>query len=363
MSEPSTSAVVAFLSIKTQFDNLGDALINRELCRLVADRAETYVDFSRAPQAFRRSMQVEGYRNLSILQRWGFVRLLLKMLSMRLSGRRCYFFLNPGGLGGKRKPLKSLASALAYNVVLGLLAACGVRICQTGISYDAMGAPERFVASWRRRLLYSFTVRDHLSAAYLNSIGMSVDEIVPDLSFSLYRQDVSVTDTRPAIAFSFRFDGKSHDQQIERAVRRVMKHQGPGYDYLFVIQVARDKAGMIRLQKACAGEGRTRLVFCCHDIDELSQCYAGCAGIYSNRLHALLLAAHAGTSPYGLVSRGRQPKIESLFNDLGMADRLYFIDEPHVDLSPIPSFDYHRFSIENQILQSYFNKLLGPRSC
>lgn len=361
MTRPFVAQVpAAFLSIKTQFDNLGDALINRELCRLVAGRAETYVDFSRAPRAFEQSMQVTGLANLTILRNLGFLRLLAKIAGMRLKGRACFLFLNPGGLGGRSKPFKSRASAAVYNVVLGCLQLVGVKICHVGISFDAMDRPERRLAKWRRRLLHSFTVRDRLSYSYLEQIGMPADAIVPDLSFNLYHSPATAPRSgRDAISFSFRFDGKAANQQILHSVRGAMLQLGTNYEYIFVVQVARDLKGMSELHAACSELGmRTQLLVCHDDIEALSSYYLDCVAIYSNRLHSLLLAAHAGASPYALVARGKQPKIEGMFNDLGLGDRLCFIDAEGTSLPAITPVPTERFVEEYGRLQKYFDDLM-----
>lgn len=359
MSMHSTTTV-SFMSIKTQFDNLGDALINRELCRLAARRTLTYVDFSRAPHSFESSMRVNGQRNVVCLRKHGFARLMQLMLRHRLKGDKCVFFLNPGGLGGRRKSHKSLLAASLYNVILSLLCLAGVRICHVGMSFDAMDLPERIVAGWRRRLLYSFAVRDRISERYVRSIGMPADEVVPDLSFNLYQDPAPPVISRGAIAFSFRFDGKADEQEIHQVVERIMGSLGPTREYLFVVQVARDEPGMRRLVQALGDRrGSTRLVICNSSIDELTLLYANCIAIYSNRLHALLLAAHAGASPYALVSRGAQPKIEGIFQDLGLSERILFMDGPAQKLTPPVPFNTECMHSQYAELQRYFDRQLS----
>ena len=351
--------VLGFLSIKTQFDNLGDALINRELCRLVADRVKSYVDFSRAPVEFQNSMKVSGHRNLIVLREGGFPKLIWKMIAARFCGDECYFFLNPGGLGGRKKPLKSLISAFIYNFLLTLLYVLGVKICHVGISYDAMAGIERYIALWRRRVLYSFVVRDNLSYKYLDDIGMKADGIVPDLSFNLYNGASISSSSRNKVAFSFRFDGKAGAKLIEKLVLRVIEEYGPAFEYIFVVQVARDREGTEALLEICRKkEGKCSLLLCHEDIEALSTFYSQCDAIYSNRLHALLLAAHSGASPYAAISMGKQPKIEGMFNDLGISDRLLFIDSVGINITSSTPIAQDKFRAEGEFLGSYFNNLL-----
>jgi|GEM_PF-452002 len=354
----------AFLSIKTQFDNIGDALINRELCRLVASRADTWVDFSRAPENFERAMGVSSLPNLTTLRRWGFARLLREIIRQRLSGRACYLFLNPGGLGGSRLSLKGRLSATTYNILLSAMRIAGVRICHAGISFDPMRAPELLIARWRRRLLHSFTVRDSLSLRYVDSVGMPADSIVPDLSFNLYSAPVpSANAPRRHIAFSFRFDGKSTNDAIKHAVRRVIETNGADCEYLFVAQVSRDMSGMKRLSAIATEAGAAaRVISCVDDIDGLCDVYSTCRAIFSNRLHALLMAAHAGAIPFALISRGQQPKIEGMFEDLGLGQWLIDVDAV-ADWQMPEEFDRNVLEAQCVALQSHFDTLLQSPRC
>lgn len=353
----------AFLSIKTQFDNLGDALINRELCRLVSARADTWVDFSRAPADFERAMGVSELPGIMVLRQLGFLRLITAMLRQRIAGRTCYLFLNPGGLGGNRLSMKGRFSASLYNCLLSGLRRCGVRICHVGISYDSMGSPELRIARWRRRQLHFFAVRDRLSRRYVDSVGMHADAIVPDLSFNLYSKPAPRCEAgRDSIAFSFRFDGKSSVDAIRHAVRGVIEAAGRDREYLFIAQVSRDEPGMEALRRHAMELGaRARLVVCVDDIDALCRVYATCRAIYSNRLHALLMAAYSGATPLAMVSRGKQPKIEGLFGDLGLDDLLLDIDDRSSwRMSADAPGSRKRLASEYGALQAHFERLLGP---
>lgn len=365
MTAPTNAPIkpAAFLSIKTQFDNLGDALINRELCRLVASRAETFIDLSRAPVEFAASMGVSSMDDVTAVREHGFARMLAEMIRQRLKGRACFLFLNPGGLGGKALGFKSRLSALAYNLLLGVMAICGVRICHVGISYDRMPAPESFIARLRRRALHSFCVRDQLSLDYVRSIGMPADGIVPDLSFNLYENTLhSSSPERQKVAFSFRFDGKAGESEITGMVRSIIDCIGPDFVYLFIVQVARDEPGMRRLQAACQTTGITTELLVCHDqIDKLSMRYLECSAIYSNRLHALLMAAHAGAAPYAVVSQNTQPKIQGMFNDLGLSENVLYLHQKNAPLPRIAPPPRERFLLEFNKLSDYFDEILGSK--
>ena len=50
--------MITFFSPKTQFENVGDALINRELIRLASDNSSVVLDVSRCPLDFVEDLSV-----------------------------------------------------------------------------------------------------------------------------------------------------------------------------------------------------------------------------------------------------------------------------------------------------------------
>lgn len=323
MSASSSRSPVAFMSVKTQFDNLGDVLINRELALALSARARTVIDFSRCPPAFRQAMAVEGLLNIEVVDGLGSLKLFIALISARLRGQPCYYFLNPGGLGGREMSPRQTLSASIYNVLLWFFAVIGVRVCLVGASFDPMQKRARFVMKTRLRNLFLIAVRDQLSIGHLRDDGVRVDGLVPDLSFLAFQPERLPAGDRPALAFSFRFD-KGDETTFDAFVLDIAGRQAPGRVLKFVAQVARDGEPMQRLAERVAAHGfEARYVGCWTDIDQVNQSYADCSAIYSNRLHALLMATYVGAAPVAVVSGKANRKIEGIFGDLGLSDNLH----------------------------------------
>jgi len=358
--DPSAPPVRAFMSVKTQFDNLGDALINRELARLISAHAATTIDFSRCPDSFRQAMKLEASSNIRPLARFGYVRLLARMTTAAMAGTQCYFFLNPGGLGRRPLSRKQLRSGSLNNLLLWALRSLGVRVCLLGVSYDPLDSKSLKLTRERASLLHRLVVRDEASATYLRSVGIRVDAIMPDLSFGLYQEDGPSNKDRPTIAFSFRFDGLGA-RQIEAFVTAVMGHFGPEYRFAFVAQVGRDVGPMRSLEAVCqeATGFQTNFYACIDDIAKMGQYYAGCRAIFSNRLHALLLAAHASAAPVAAIDRTCDGKIIGLFDDMDLSDRIISLNDPQaVNACNLQSLDPFLMKAQYAKLSDYVEELV-----
>lgn len=358
------SNAIAFMSIKTQFENLGDALINRELATLISDRVPLCLDLTRSPASFHATMNVRLLNNTTLLTS-SRGQLLSDMTRCALSGQDCYFFLNPGGLGGGvGDHPRAFASSLVYNLILLLLNRVGVRICMVGVSFETMTLRERLVAKFRRNICHSFAVRDKASARYLTTLGICPDDVVPDLSFNLYRQQPPDSFSRDfATAMSFRTDRGAGLEVVLEFATRVVERHAPGSRHAIVSQVSRDERGMQLLhQKLAQRFGSDRIVyFDIHDnISAASALYSRVSGLYSNRLHALLLGSHAGATPLALGAHTVENKISALFDDLGLSDHLFDFRETIVRL-PQP-LDPQVASNELRRLNNYFDRLLGTHA-
>jgi len=311
----------AFVSVKTQFENLGDALIVRELIRQLSARVPTVLDLSRCPDSFVQTLDLAGLPNVVAHRKAGFAKLMAAIAGTVLSGRKAYYFLLPGGLGGD-KSTKQYAMGRLNNSLLALLRLLGVRICQGGISYDNLGP--RYVAILRKRAAWMFSqvVRDELSLAHARDNGISVDGIVPDYAFGLFDTPPPSDQGRTALAFSFRAD-KYRDRTplIVEQIRAIMQLAGPVV-VKFVAQVDRDAPFMRELHDAVtdAVPGATlQYHVSARDITACRALYADCRIIYSNRLHALLLAMSAGATPVAIVDPKADVKIVGVFDSMGLS--------------------------------------------
>jgi polysaccharide pyruvyl transferase WcaK-like protein len=310
------------MNIKTQFENVGDALIIRELLRQIASRSRLIVDVSRCPEAFRSSIGLSELPNTTV-RAAGFISIATSMLSDRLRGDRPYYFLIPGGINGE-KSTKQYWFALAGTVGLAILSTLGARICQTGISYEALGDRHKRLLRRRLRYFYKAMVRDELSLMYARKNRIRADGIVPDLAFALKPLDGVVAE-RTKVAFSFRADKSPETRDvITRRVLEICQTISQDTPVLFVVQVARDATFMKNLK--CDIEKKLQrsieYVEQCSDIDECRLIYSKCTHLFSNRLHGLLLALCSGAKSVPLIDPFLDTKIVGVFEQAGWADAI-----------------------------------------
>lgn len=307
---------VAYFSVNTQFENIGDALIVRELAALISTSYDLYVDYSRCPPSFRETADLDKYAQPTANKTFrGFVAIVLLQ---RLKGRSVSLFLNPGGLGRHQLTSKALLSARIYNVVLLFLRALGIQIHLLGVSLDELNSKNLSMFRARKRALKTLAVRDSRSLEYARSkLGGQV-ELMPDLSFNLYSsKPPKYVSERKFVAVSFRVDGLDN-LKIREAIDWIIDRHSRGTTFLFVSQVERDAGGMEQLATYATMRGATvERYHNTTDIADLSTKYRSCKYLYSNRLHALLLALYAGVTPVAVVDDGLDQKIISMWRDLG----------------------------------------------
>jgi polysaccharide pyruvyl transferase WcaK-like protein len=323
----------SFVRLRTQCDNVGDALITRELIRLLAKHSEVWADASGCPDAFVDEVtRVPG--TMHIVNRFGALRLYARLAVASLGGARCFYFLLPGGLTGEKSRAAALRAHLQASL-LGLLRYAGVMVCHVGASCTNLGPRYRRVVASRSQVLDAHYVRDAGTRAYLTTFGARVDGIVPDLALGLYRNRAPQSGSRPYLALSFRLDGPRH-RQIDRITRtahaalEASRHRG---GCKVISQVRRDDGPMAALAETLRREHPAADVQFVR-VDSIAGCvdaYADVHTLLSNRLHALIVAGYAGATPVAVIDERLDAKVSGLFTELGLGD--------HVVTDTIVDFD------------------------
>lgn len=363
-AEEAWHKAAVFLSVHTQFENAGDALIVRELINLAADIAPTFVDLSRCPSSFRSTLNLGALPNVVAFEHLGTGRLLAQMLRSRLSGHRTVYFLAPGGRGGELT-VRGYVKAHVTNALLGLFSSLGVRVCHIGVSYDRLGP--RHIAALRRRsrILAHHAVRDEVTRDHLSTNGIRVDAVIPDLALNRFQHEhVTSGAGSNALALSFRRDKyPERETEILEAVGRILETLEPDTTVRIVSQVARDDSFMSRLYDHITShfDINGALHLCSSSIDDCRSAYSGCEQIYSNRLHALLLAASVGATPIGIIDRERDAKIVGVFEGLGRDDLLVPIEQVTGVIRPRP-LDRVALAATADGLRASLTKVIRPRA-
>lgn len=316
-----------FFSVNTQFENLGDALINRELILEASKFGEVKVDVSRCPESFVETLGLSPNtlvhsKKIEVFR--GIIYLILKVIVSRVKGRDVFYFLNPGGLGRPRSN-KQRVSAMIYNMLLLFYVLVGVRVCHVGISHEKSGVLDLLISKIRAKLTSHFYVRDQGSFNYLKSNGFDVRGTFPDLAFYLYGRRLEVGEgAQPVVGFSFRLDGKNvtSEESIKTFILSVFDKYKEKGEYAFISQVKRDDQPMIKMAEWFYLEtGLKASIQCCSgNVDSMVSFYSSCHTVYSNRLHVLLLSGFSGAVPVAVIDFELNKKVLDLYLDVGMKD-------------------------------------------
>lgn len=326
-----------FMSVATQFENLGDALIHRELALLAAAHGPVLVEWSRCPERFRRTLDLEGQPGITTMAgRGAFLR---AMLGARARGERAILLLKPGAyLGPLGLPRWRAEAVLAFNRAL---AAAGVELMQLGASYERLDAANAAFLARKSAALACHYVRDEQSRHYAWSVGIAVDGVLPDLAFTLYgksRRPVAGPGAPLTLALSFRTGQYAEQEEQLRALVSqaiaALGREAIGAVRL-VAQVTWDKTFLAALAEWLEGEHAIAVTLVdAHDsLETARSAYSGCDLLLSNRLHALLVGGTLVPRVLACVDRTHNAKIVGLFETCGWTKSLFVLDG-HAQLTP-----------------------------
>lgn len=309
----------SFFSIKTQFENLGDALINRELLSLASMNSNVILDLSRCEREFAQTL-TNNFAG-SFEEKFGFLNLLKTMIWKRFRRERCFYFLSPGGYFGEIT-FRTLPSKIFSTVLLFLMWMIGVKVLMVGVSVERMSAGSLILFKIRRKFIHKILVRDSLSEQYLLDRGIKVDGLIPDLAFNLYRKPAEYGEGLcKKLFFSFRTDQSSEILPRLTDLIEACNHRLPiDVDFVFYSQVERDSEGMKNLFQEWKLKASRQVDFqqANQGIDSAISVFNENSWVISNRLHVLLVAGSQGAAILPVIDGKHNEKIKGLFDDINI---------------------------------------------
>lgn len=359
----------SFASIKTQFDNIGDALITREMLRLVGRYSELWVDVGRSPAGFVRNLGLYGPDNEAQVVN-GALALVAQLLRARIHGIPTFYFLSPGGYHGSLSPMGSFGAAIKY-LILVALRMFGVKICHVGVSYERLGRGYALFLSLRSRLLHAHIVRDSQSRKYASSVGMTVHGVAPDLAFGAVGHvevggnHSEALELQDSIAFSLRSDQYvGQGREVAELVMSASELLPAAIPFRLVVQVGRDSEEMVALHDQISLSGRTvEVVNVADDLEACFQVYRDCSHVVSNRLHALLVGLLVGATPVALIQPVVNGKIKGLFDCHNLSDSVVDMTNARALAHLMERLERKETistEAERTVLENLFKKILNP---
>lgn len=303
----------------TQFENVGDALINRELLKAVSKRASLRCYVGGCPAEYVAQLEQPSSSLVDRPLNGMLIDLAHAGLATRSLPReqRPILLATPGDVNGRLR-LNNVIKAVTY---LGL-SLLGVRIWRIGVSFTHLSPARAAVERVALRFMDRVAVRDSGSGEFVRQAG-GEPQPIPDLSFLLgYNRGQASTTRRRKVAISFR------DQELTAGESATLVHKiielsaavsSAGFTPVLTVQVERDLAFAERVR---ANAPRPIELAVLRTIPEAESFYDTCDMAIGNRLHVLLLAASRGCIPVGILKRGTNQKIRALFQDIGLADSI-----------------------------------------
>ncbi len=302
-----------YFSASTQYSNAGDALINRELLRLLRGYGSLEVASAGAPDSFLEEILVQPEEVVCHSKLRLMAKLILRAASSWRSSRQ-YLVLTPGD------PPGGIASGdLVRAVLFPLLWLLRVRIIKVGASVSRMDDRRLRLESWLSRFMHFYGIRDDGSVGRADRFGFSNHEYCPDLAFNLHMKEGGAGGRSTLISLREDNLNPTEVEQLHGRVRDLVFELADGSadaDIGFISQVTRDDEPMKRLSHAWRGS--EEYAFAINSISGLESAYSGARLVISNRLHVILLAASCGAMPVCVPTGNKNRKITDLLSSVGL---------------------------------------------
>lgn len=344
-----------FYSSKTQFENIGDALIARELLCFIRKRAsDFYVDDRSTPEHFKKLINLMDQESSS-KRGAGFKRKIIKDL---LTRKNCVYVFKPGHIFKSKFSISDLVYYLFF-IALGLL---GLRYVQYGCSIGPLDKWNVFFSRLMNPFYLDRTAREDYSIDFLKENLIDPVRYFPDLAF-LLKFRPRLGNDEGFFCFSFRtgtinMDDHGYTAKIEKILLNENLPFLSSRKIKVCSQVERDSAYMRSLAKLFSVAPDNKVFFDDHvcSVDVFLDFYNNVDFVLSNRLHVLLSAASRGAIPIALIDKNTHTKITGIFEKVGLSDLIVDINEPENAVKNIQVI-FESKQIFNALLQNVFDSV------
>jgi len=302
-----------YFEIKTQFSNLGDALINSCLIKLLSKQGELNVCIDGVPSIFAKKLNIPN--NVTIFK--SKKEFYLNMFSEK--GKKV-MFMNPGGEVGELSLSQFLKKLLGLSRYIAVKLA-GVSLIRIGVSYNNLGKLHILYLKILSKLITQHLVRDKISFNELKNNGISINGVIPDLAFFLKYDKTDYNPTEHVLVSLRKYENISCTDVYNYLLNFIQKDT---WDWSF--QVESDKRYIENLINE-SNEKETKINDLTSSIIDAKKFYSNYKFVVTNRLHVLLLAASVGCKVIALLEKDKNLKIEGILKDIELNSLVYFIDD------------------------------------
>ena len=307
----------------TQYENVGDLLINKMLIEEFAKFGLVYLDCPHAPDDFRRFL-FQHKNVIDVNKKFGLSIKKTNIISVLyfLRKQKIKLFLqSPGPI----KPNSRGISHLYFRFIHCMLRLIDVPFCRVGNCCST-------IASRGQRAYFNDTtaiyVRSYDSVKYIKTLGFQNVSYIPDLAF-LFKNRIPVFPKKKIAVLSFRKVKTDENKFIDWLRLCIDNLLHNGYNVELVFQVKKDEAFTRSIYNQIKSEN-VKFVDELLWYDSLDY-YADKSIVISNRLHSLLIGAVYGAVPLAYIDGDDMTsKIYDVFNSAITNYELYITNSEDI---------------------------------
>lgn len=320
-----------FYSARTQYENLGDLVINRILLKELRKYGDLIIEDQEVPEWFCKELEISAQERASNYKfKFSILMVYLGLKGLLNREINTYFVTTPGHFydSHHKTTMGAAFKKISYLLILYLLR---VRICRFGASIGPFSYLGKVVERWQSKLMYFYSTRDSLSEKYAHDIGIQKVEQFPDLAWFIERHESignSLKFDADYVVFSFR-DASSNindsnkckdnfysilDAVVDLVCKKWNKKMVISYQVDFDYDFCKE------LQKKYAALPEVTLLEDKVDNESMYGLYSQALFVFSNRLHVLMFAMASGTIAIPILNTFKHSKISGIFLDAGLGE-------------------------------------------
>ncbi len=333
MNPPSELKPLIFCSAKTQYENLGDLLINKTLFKKLRNFGEIVVNNKGVSEKFSADLCLQAAEKSSNYSLHFRLLILARCLRSLLQDRReIHYVMQPGHVNGSS--YRTVRLQLSEFFYLCILRVCGVSISRFGASVGPFSGIGNSIEQWKSKLVSFYSVRETISKQYAEGIGVRGVHLFPDLAWLIEaKPSVILKDGYAVVSFrSFTHElagGHTYEAQLHKILDEIVRVvcQDCSKQLVIAYQVTKDFDFCRSLQDRYSSQYNLVFIEDSIDLGTAEDLYSQASMVFSNRLHVLLLGMLHGALPFAVVDKNHH-KIIGILSDAGLSESIINLETP-----------------------------------
>ncbi len=327
----------AVFLVATQYDNLGDLIINKCLIDELTKHVELHVDSHNTSEEFVKYFELNdkvkflkkshgfSFKNASILK-------YLASNKIKFS----YLFKSPGPIGfTEPSGIKDRVRGFVFDQIFKTTHNRGCKAYVIGSEVSLKNEIEIKEYQNLSKYFHQHMVRSKSNVEFLNSIGVDNANYIPDLCFLLYDK-AAKKNNRTKVGISFRDlqDAKLDERIVQSVNKYVNYYLRKGKKVVFFYQVNRDYDYTKRLFLTYKGIAGVSFIEKCLNFEDIIT-YSDFESVISNRLHVLLLGFIHNSLTVPLINDNASTnKIKGIYSSIGSStEPVTMLSDDQLDIS------------------------------